>query len=114
MSNIENMANEIIPIMTKCIITTGIIMSLLGITVALYMLIKRKSKLSETKFYLINVCGGGVLISISGILVNFIFHFDIDYGSYKISIPLGYFVSIVIFVLLKNVISKTNGDIDKS
>lgn len=103
MSNLENAVNGMIPIITKGVILIGITLCLLSVTIALYRFIKRKQSLKEIGVYLIYTSGIGILVSISGILINFIANFDIDFSTYKYSIPLGYVISLVVFLLFMNI-----------
>lgn len=105
MSNLENAINGTIPIITKGVILIGITLCLLSVTIALCRFIKQKQSLKEIGVYLIHTSGIGILVSISGILINFIANFDIEFSTYKYSIPLGYVITLVVFLLLTNIIN---------
>lgn len=108
MSNIETVANTMIPNMVKGIILIGILVSLISITIAIYSYLRKKQSSKEIKKYLVYTFGIGALCSLSGLLINFIASYDIDFNSYKYSIPLGYILSLVTFFLLAKVDSKKN------
>lgn len=108
MSNIETLSNTMIPHMVKSVILVGIIVCLISVTIAVYSYLRKKQSLKEIKTYLSYTFGIGIMVSISGLLVNFIANFDISFSSYKHSIPVGYIVSLVVFLLLAKINNKTN------
>lgn len=101
-STIENVADQVFPLMTKGIILIGIIMVLLGITIVLYSLITKKMTRKNIGQYLLYTAGGGVLACMSGLTVYFLFNYEFDFTSYRYSIPVGYILSLSIFLLLIN------------
>ena len=108
MSNIEIVANTMIPNMVKGIILIGIIVCLISITVAVYSYLSKKQSLKVIISYLSSTFGISVLVILSGLLVNFLANFDINFSSYKQTIPVGYIISLVGFFLLAKVFNKTN------
>jgi len=101
MSNLEKIVNEFIPAVTKLSILTGIVLCLESITIAVYNLLKKKQTIKEVGIYLAGTLIPGVMLCISALLVNSIAQFDIDYSSYKYTVPLGYGVSLIVFYLIK-------------
>jgi len=83
--------------MTKGIILIGIIACLVSITVATYSCLFKKQSKKEVLSYLKATLGIGVLVALSGVLVNSLANFDIDFSSYKRSIPIGYIISLFVF-----------------
>lgn len=106
-NNMETLANTMIPHMVKGIVLIGIIVCLTSITIAVYYYLKKKLTLKEIKTYLSYTFGIGMMVSLSGVLVNFIVNFDINFSSYKYSIPVGYIVSLVVYLLLAKIINQT-------
>ena len=102
MSNIENFANTMIPSMVKFIILMGVILCLTSITIAVYHYFTKNRSLKEIKTYFSHTFGLGIMLSLSGVLVNFIANFDISLSSYKCSVPVGYIVSLVMYLLFVN------------
>lgn len=83
--------------MTKGIILIGIIACLVSITVATYSCLFKKQSKKEVLSYLKATLGIGVLVALSGVLVNSLANFDIDFSSYKHSIPIGNIISLFVF-----------------
>lgn len=110
MSNLENTANMMLPIITKGAILIGVILCLLSITIAIYSYLRKKQSLKEIKTYLRYTLGTGALVSVSGLLVNFIARFDIDFASYTHIIPVGYVISLAVYFLFINICDKRNMD----
>jgi len=108
MSNLENITSTLIPNITERMILIGAILCLLSITVVCFRLLTKKMTLREAGRYLLYTLGIGILIIASCIGINFIFHFDIDFNSYKYSVPVGYIASLLIFTLLANILGKSN------
>lgn len=106
MSNLENTVNNLLPSITKVAISFGLILCLLGITIAVYMYYRKKYSLKKIKVYLFCTSGSGALVSIIGLLINSIARFDIDFSSYKYSIPVEYAIALVAFFLLMNIFKK--------
>lgn len=108
MSNIETLTNTMIPHMIKYAILVGIIVCLISVTIAAYSYLRKKQSLKEIMTYLSYAFGIGVMIILSGFIVNFIANYDISFSSFKHYIPVGYIVSLVIFLLLAKITNKTN------
>ena len=89
-----------IPLVVKGVIWIGIIVCLISVTIAVFSCLGKKQSLKEIKTYLGYTFGIGILVSLSGLLVHFIVNFDINFDSFKRSIPVGYIVTLVIFCLL--------------
>lgn len=105
-SNFETMA---ITIMVKGSIPIGIVMCLMGVTIAAYRYFFRKRPLKEIGSYLGYTVGLGILVVLSGPLVSFIAGFDmdhIDFSSYKRIIPIAYIVALFWFLITKNLRKK--------
>ena len=101
MSNLENTVNVMFPVITKMVIFIGLILCLLSITIAVYRYLRKKQSLKEIKTYLLYAFGGGVLVIVSGLLMNFIMCFDINFSSYKHSVLIVYVISLVVYFLFK-------------
>ena len=71
-------------------------------------LFKKKQSLKEIMAYLSHTFGIGIILSLSGFIINYIANYDISFISYKHSIPIGYIVSLVILLLLTKIINKIN------
>lgn len=99
-SNIENMANNIAPTITKLLIAIGITVCLLSIMVAIYAYIKKKCDTRMILGYFIRTFTSGAMVSIGGVLVNIMANFDIEFTTYKVEIPLYFIVSLIIFYLI--------------
>lgn len=107
MNNLEYQVNVLLPSITKGTILIGLILCLSSITIAVYKYLRKKQSLKEIKTYLFYTLGSGALVSISGLLVNFIACFDIDFSSYKHSVPVGYVISLVVFFSFMNTCNKS-------
>lgn len=107
MSNLENTANVMLSVITKGAILIGLIVCLSSITIAVYSYLRKKQSLKEIKTYLLYTLGSGVLVSVLGLLVNFIACFDINFSSYKYSVPVGYVISLVVFFSFVNTYNKS-------
>ena len=102
-STIENVANQIIPYIIRFTITIGIAIILVETTIMLYCLLKGNNKLKRTKKDFINFISAGILTVLSGLLINFLSHYKLDFSSYKHSIPSVYTIVLIItFCSLKN------------
>ena len=98
-SNLENTVNVMLPVITKMVILIGLILCLSSITIAVYRYLRKKQSLKEIKTYLLYAFGGGVLVIVPDLLVNLIMCFDINFSSYKHSVPVGYVISLVLVVV---------------
>lgn len=107
MSNIETLANTMIPHMVKGAILVGIIVCLTSVTIAVYSYLRKNKSLKKIKTYLSYFCIG-IMVSLSGLLVNFIANYDISFSSYKYSIPVGYIALLIVYLLLAKTINRTN------
>lgn len=108
MSAFENVANNVLPIMIKFLIAIGITVCLLSIVVAVYAYIKKKCDTKTILRYFILTFISGAMVSISGVLVNFMANFNIEFTTYKVEIPLYLIVSLIILsLIMKNKNSKT-------
>ena len=109
MSNIETLTNTMIPYMIKYVILVGIIVCLISVTIAFnaYSYLRKKQSLKDLMTHLSYTLGIGVMISLSGFIVNYIANYDISFSSFKHEIPVGYIVSLVILLLAK-ITNKTN------
>lgn len=103
MSNIENIADNILPIMTKFFIESGVTVCLLSIIVSIYAYIKKKSDKRTIITYFIGTFLSGILVSVSGVIINFLVNFDIEFSTYKVEIPLCLIVSLIVFSLIMNI-----------
>ncbi len=102
MSNMEYMANNVLPIIVKFLIASGVTVCLLSIIVAFYAWIKKKSNPKVIKTYFIPTFFSGMLISIGGIMGNFMANLDIDFSTYKTEIPSYLVVSLIAFSIIMN------------
>lgn len=100
-NNLENTVNVMLPVFTKMVILIGLILCLSSITIAVYRYLRKKQSLKEIKTYLLYAFGGGVLVIVSGLLVNLIMCFDINFSSYKHSILVGYVISLIVYFIFK-------------
>lgn len=104
-SNLENTVNVMLPVFTKMVILIGLILCLSSITIAVYRYLRKKQSLKEIKTYLLYAFGCGVLVIVSGLLVNLIMCFDINFSSCKHSILhsilVGYVISLVVYFIFK-------------
>ena len=111
MSAFENVANNMLPIMIKFLIAIGITVCLLSIVVAVYAYIKKKCDTKTILKYFMLTFISGAMVSISGVLVNFMANFIIEFTTHKVEIPLYLIVSVSLIILsliMKNKNSKTN------
>ena len=108
MNIMEELLNEMIPIYTKFTILVAIVICLVSFTIAIYSLIKRKHSLKEIGKCLKKRLGVGVLVGISGALINYITYHEIihDFSSYKRDIPVGYIISLLMYIIFMNVRNK--------
>lgn len=107
-SNIENMANIIVPTITKLLIAIGITVCLLSIVVGVYAYIKKKCDTKMILRYFVLTFISGAMVSMGGVLVNFIANFNIELSTYKTEIPLYLIVSLIVFsLIMKNKNSKS-------
>lgn len=101
-TNLKNVADQILPFIIKSIISIGIAIVLLGITLVLYNHIKQKSGNAKSIF---KVIGVGISITISGLLVNNIYHFKFETSSYNHSVPIVYIILLLLmFCLYRKII----------
>ena len=100
MQNLENKIQVITPIFIKGLILVGITVCLLSITLAIYSFLKKKQTLKEIGSYMLYTFGGGTIVSLFGLLVNFTANFNIDFISYRYTIPLAYIISLITFLSL--------------
>lgn len=106
-NNIETLANTMMPNMVKGVILIGIIVCLISVTITVYSYLRKNKSLKVIKTYLSYFCIG-IMVSLSGLLVNFIANYDISFSSYKYSIPVGYIILLVVYLLLAKTINRTN------
>lgn len=97
-NNMENLANAMIPSMVKFIILMGIILCLMSVTIAVYHFFTKNKSLKEIITYFCHTFGLGILLGLSGVLVNFVANFDISFSSFKYSVPVGYILLLVAFI----------------
>lgn len=108
MNNFENIVNNLLPIITKGFISIGLVLCLSGVTIAVYKYLLKKQSLKEIKTFLLYMLMGGASVSILGLLVDFIAHFDIHSSGHKHSTPVGYVIFAVIFlyIIIRNNVTK--------
>lgn len=99
-SAFENVANNMLPTMIKLLIAIGITVCLLSIVVAVCTYIKKKCDTKMILRYFVITFISGAMVSISGVLVNFIANFNIEFSTYKAEIPLYLIVSLIVFSLI--------------
>ena len=110
MSNMENVLNNIMmPIMINLFVLVGVIVSLVGITVTLYGLFKKKWTGLRALKYFLSTTVLGVLVSAIGVLIVNIGDFELYTNSYRYEIPIGYILSLCIFWLLAKKQRKDDG-----
>lgn len=96
----ENITNNMLPTMIKLLIAIGITVCLLSIVVVVYAYIKKKCDTKIILRYFIPTFISGAMVSIGGVLVNFIANFNIEFSTYKVEIPLYLIVSLTAFSLI--------------
>ena len=105
----ENVANNMLPTMIKLLIAIGITICLLSIVVGVYAYIKKKCDTKIILRYFVPTFISGAMVSIGGVLVNFIANLNIEFSTYKIEIPLYLIVSLIVFsLIIKTKNSTTN------
>ena len=84
-------------------IIAGVILTFIGIIIALYNLYKKKLVMSDVLRYFLPVTILGLLTSTVGLLITFLNEFDINVEPYQYTISFEYILSVCIlgFVLLK-------------
>ena len=103
MSAFKNVSNQIIPYTIKFAIIIGIVIVLVNITIILYCCIKKNNKFKRVGKNFIYPIGLGILTVLSGLIINFLFHYELDFGRYKHSVPSTYIIVLAIaFCILKN------------
>ena len=97
-NKLENVMNQLFPVMTGFVTLIGILIVLGGGSIAIWKCIKEKRSLKEVQPFLFSTFCTGTLLVLSGVILNFIAGYEIDYSSYKRSIPLGYIITLIVFV----------------
>lgn len=104
----ENMAKDIIPFSINFLILFGIVICLMSITIAGYNYFKKKKTAKEiiTKFSY--SFGLGILLGLAGLLLDYIYHYELDIYKYRYAIPSGYFIALFIYCLYLNSVRSKN------
>ena len=93
----NNIFNEIIPFMIKFAVYLGILLILIGITIMIYTFVSSLNRESEIYLHIIK---SGVSTLLVGVIFNFLVSYEIEYDSFKFSVPCGYFIFLIIFLFV--------------
>lgn len=108
MSNMEKALNIFAPYVVRSMVLIGAIASLLSVTITVFFIAKKEIRLKDAGLYLMKTLGFGLLISMAGIFFNYMYHFEIDFSNFKMTIPASYAISLLIFVLFMKHLSKNS------
>lgn len=104
MDALENVLINIEPIIINFFIISGIIMSFVGIAVAIYGFYKKKWTVTHALKYFLCISGLSLFISTAGLLIISLRDYDINTQAYQYAIPCGLLSLCIILLLL----SKSN------
>lgn len=94
MDALENVLINIEPIIINFFIISGIIMSFVGIAVAIYGFYKKKWTVTHALKYFLCISGLSLFISTAGLLIISLRDYDINTQAYQSAIPCGYILSL--------------------
>lgn len=109
MNNLESTINMIFPTAVKLIVIAGIIIILLSITITVYKRLQlpalSRSVSEDTlqgirRDFIVSLVIGGMICT-SGLLINFIKDFNVDFSEPKFFgfVFIGYAISLIVFLL---------------
>ena len=88
MGTIENVQNELIPLVLQFSILVGLGVMIVGLIITVYGILKHKfASLKDALHYYFMTVGMGLMVSVSGTLISTMANMDVNTSVYKKALP---------------------------